>query len=457
MNDPLIARFAEACGATAPLDLRVELAGGGVLAEGSLDQPFTLVGRDDACDVTLSDPEINLRHAWLQVLGGRVYAMDLGSRTGLMWPSGARGPGWLDVGVPARIGPFLLRLRAPASDRPSELPPDYNPLASDPEAKSQFGAALEFRNGRRARDRWQVNRLLTLVGRAADCKIHLTADDISHYHCGLVATPVGLWVVDLSGRGVVVNGERMRVAALPHGAELWVGRFLIGCQYQVPPPSGRLPQTRAGGRPVSSAAARGRPPNAPGCDAREPRPRRPRRWLAVRIAAAARPTEDEVELGAPPDTDGLPGSHIMADAFRPNGSALGGPVSHSIHVSGSGPEGAGPVPPGGLVWTTRPTRGRRLVRWSHLLRQMADLHGRTVAEFQQSLSLVARAFARVKPDYLPVLLHELTRIQELTVRRSSRWSWKSPSRRWRPGRGRGAKQTAPWRAASRPDPRPARG
>src|SRR5262245_33744143 len=64
VSDPLIARFAEACGATGPLDLRVDLAGGGVLAEGSVAQPFTLVGRDDACDVTLSDPEVNMRHAW---------------------------------------------------------------------------------------------------------------------------------------------------------------------------------------------------------------------------------------------------------------------------------------------------------------------------------------------------------------------------------------------------------
>ena len=112
MNDPLIARFATACGATVPLDLRVDLAGGGVLAEGSVAQPFTLVGRDDACDVTLADPDINPRHAWLQVLGGRVFAVDLGSRNGLAWPDGRHGPGWLDPGTPVRVGPFLLRLRA---------------------------------------------------------------------------------------------------------------------------------------------------------------------------------------------------------------------------------------------------------------------------------------------------------------------------------------------------------
>ena len=32
-------------------------------------------------------------------------------------------------------------------------------------------------------------------------KIHLNADDIAGFHCGLVLTPGGLWMVNLSGRG----------------------------------------------------------------------------------------------------------------------------------------------------------------------------------------------------------------------------------------------------------------
>ncbi|MFM8271675.1 MAG: FHA domain-containing protein, partial [Gemmata sp.] len=239
-SDPTIALFADACGATGPLGLRVDLVGGALLAEGAVAQPFTLVGRDDFCDVTLSDPEINPRHAWLQVIGGRVYAVDLGSRTGLRWPTGASGSGWLDPGAPVRLGPFALRLSAPVSDRPAAFDPDYKPLLADPATRTRPAVALEFRNGKRAKDRWPVNRMLTLVGRSPDCKVHLNADDISLYHCGLVNTRAGLWVVDLSGRGVVVNGERMRVAPLPHGAELWVGRFLIGCHRTAPePPGGR--------------------------------------------------------------------------------------------------------------------------------------------------------------------------------------------------------------------------
>jgi pSer/pThr/pTyr-binding forkhead associated (FHA) protein len=409
VNDPLIARFADSCGATAPLDLRVDLVGGGVLAQGTVHQPFTLVGRADACDVTLTDSEIDPRHVWLQVLGGRVFAVDLGSRTGLTWPNGARGSGWLDVSCPVRVGPFHLRLRAPASDKPSPYAADYNPLAADPTNKARPLAALEFRNGRRAKDRWNVNRLVTLVGRSPDCKIHLTADDISPYHCGIVAARTGLWVVDLSGRGVVVNGERMRVAALGHGAELWVGRFLIGVQPPTVKPAPPAPAPAASAAPgVSGRLAVRAPVSAP---APVPVPPLP--------APAPPPNDDdEVELGAEPEVNGLPASHILADAFRDWSSGASGPMSNPIHVSGGNSNGGTAVQPPAPAEAVEPTPAPTASDdWSlvPVLRQMADLHGRTVAEFQQTLSLVAQMFDRARREHLAVLQHELTRIHDLTA------------------------------------------
>lgn len=394
MNDPLINRFADACGAVGPLDLRVDLADGGVLAEGSVAMPFTLVGRDDACDVTLNDAEVNPRHVWLQAVGGRLYAVDLGSRTGLAWPGGSTGSGWLDAGVPVRVGPFQLRLRCPVASKPAEFPPGYNPVQSDPSvAKNRPPVVLEFRNGKRGKDRWTVNRLITLVGRAPECKINLTADDIVGYHCGLVLTPDGLWVVDLSGRGVVVNGERMRVSPLRHGAELWVGRFLIGTHYPA------AANTPALGRPGLLTPPTPLPglPQSPAPDA---------------------PAEDEVPLGIVPPSEqenGLPSSHIMADAFR---SRAGGPISNAILVSPSGPN-SGPAPdpqdtpaPAGLPprpAATEPAAEAVLT----LLRQLGDLHAQAFAYFQQSFVLMVRLFGCLRPEQLPIVQRELGRIQEL--------------------------------------------
>ncbi|MBA4065498.1 MAG: hypothetical protein C0501_17640 [Isosphaera sp.] len=374
VNDPVISRFAEACGATAPLDLRVDLADGKVLAEGSVPMPFALVGQDDACDVTLTDAEVDPRHAWLQAVGGRVFAVDLGGRAGLGWPGGAAGSGWLDPDTPLRIGPFHLRLRAPVSARPAPSAPD--PLRPDPAgARARPAVTLEFRNGKRARDRWEVNRPLTLVGRAPDCKVRLAADDVAAYHCGLVLTPAGLWVVDLSGHGVVVNGERMRVSPVGPAAELWVGRFLIGAQYH----HRATPRTPTPGPPPPP------PPPAP-----------------------HHPADDEVPLGVSPPPDpasGLPGSHILADDFWRWARGSEGPVSHPVLVAESGaltpPPAAADPPPG---------PGSEAAA---LVRRLAELDAGAVEAARQAVAVLGRLFAGLGPDRAPAARAELDRLLEL--------------------------------------------
>ncbi len=127
---------------------------------------------------------------------------------------------------------------------------------------------------------------------------------------------------------MVVNGERMRVAPLPHSAELWVGRFLIGCTYQSPPspsPSGRLatvpppsplPQGKSG--KLATTSPNNRPASSSSADARiavSPAP-----FPLPPAQASSETPEDEIELGVPPpDGEGLPNSHIMADVFRLKG------------------------------------------------------------------------------------------------------------------------------------------
>ena len=251
-----------------------------------------------------------------------------------------------------------------------------------------------------------MNRIVTLVGRSELCKIHLNADDISPYHCGLVLTPAGLWVVDLSGRGVVVSGERMRAAPLGQGAELWVGRFLIGCHYPAglpsPPPSSTPP-------PGVTPPVRG-----------------------ARNGAAKTPIvipEDEVPLGQQPANDpvtGLPSSHIMADAFR---TLLSGPISNPILVStGSNPSPPPiPVPATHRPITTeagpptepilRPTGSPANQEGPvvPLLRLFAEIQGQMFEQFQQSMLLMVQVFGQLHREQTAVLQQELTHIQELNA------------------------------------------
>lgn len=385
MNDPLIAQFAEACGARGPLDLRIGLADGRVMAEGSVAQPFTLVGRDEACDVTLTDPEVHPRHAWIQVIDGRVFALDLGSRAGVVWPDGSPGPGWMDPDTTLKIGPFRVTLRNPVSPRPGRS--DASPVQADPDlAVSRPAVQLEFKNGRPPKDKWVVNRVLTLVGKSEACKLNLVADDVSPYHCGLVLTPTGLWVVDLSGRGVVVNGERMRVAPLPDGAALSIGRFSIGCRY-----------------PVSTDTPHGlRQPSgrtSPGRVLRAPPPPTP---------------DDEVPLGGLPSMDsssGLPSSHILHGTFRrPNSSgAMSAPILLAAGPTSDAAAKSGrigvPVPAPVAAPADHPAAA--------LIGQLAEIHGQMFEQVQQALLMMARLCGEIRAGRSAAVEQELGRIKDL--------------------------------------------
>ena len=265
-----------------------------------------------------------------------------------------------------------------------------------------------------------MNRLVTLVGRAPECKIRLSADDIATCHCGLVLTPSGLWVVDLSGRGVVVDGERMRVSPLPHGAELTIGRFQIGIQIR---------------RARSSEASRGLAIHLPNTQMAPPAPI-PTSPAADRIP----PADDEVPLGVAPPSDpaaGLPSSHIMADAFHLWGTGFEG-VSHPILVSGSGPPPlarplaprSGPAVPAPATPAERhgsengPAAGPAAIgstgasaaptaTVAALLSELGELHGQMLTQFEQSLGIMVRLFACLGPEQLPAMQKELARIQEL--------------------------------------------
>ena len=43
------------------------------VTEHSVHQPFALVGSDSRMDVQLKDPQVNRRHAYLQLVGGKVF------------------------------------------------------------------------------------------------------------------------------------------------------------------------------------------------------------------------------------------------------------------------------------------------------------------------------------------------------------------------------------------------
>jgi pSer/pThr/pTyr-binding forkhead associated (FHA) protein len=228
MSQRIIDQFLSACHAPARLELQAAGAEGQAAGQFNAAQPFALVGRDPANDLYLDDPQISQRHAFVQVIGGRLFCVDLGSRTGIRC-NGVQGiSGWVDPGQDLEIGPYTIRYTNQRANLPAALL-GVNPLESrgvDPQLLPPF--TLEFANGLTRQARWRISRILTLAGRATGCKLQLADVTVSRYHCALLGSPQGLWIIDLLGKdGTRVNGERVRWAMLEDGDRIQMGKFLI--------------------------------------------------------------------------------------------------------------------------------------------------------------------------------------------------------------------------------------
>src|SRR3954451_8426447 len=98
--------FLQGCDAGAPLELEVARKGQAIPERCIFEHPFALVGRDERSTLFLDDKQVSRRHAYLQIIAGRVFCVDLGSRTGVHWQDGPRPTGWLDPGQSLRMGSF---------------------------------------------------------------------------------------------------------------------------------------------------------------------------------------------------------------------------------------------------------------------------------------------------------------------------------------------------------------
>jgi pSer/pThr/pTyr-binding forkhead associated (FHA) protein len=222
--------FLGACGATGLMQWTVECRGSAEVELVTLDLPFLIVGRHPRSDLHLPHPDVSDRHAYLQLVGGRLFCVDLGSRVGTYLDGRCRRAGWVDRGETIRIGPYRLRLVG--GDRePSEV--DGDELEA-PGRSPRPGLALNLSHRSLRWSTCSPAGELILVGSSADCQARLLDPSVSGVHCALLRTPNGGWVVDLLGRGgVAINGTRTRLGRVAEGDELRIGDSLV-----------RLPSTR---------------------------------------------------------------------------------------------------------------------------------------------------------------------------------------------------------------------
>lgn len=211
--------FQAACGLRRPIRLKIQ-NGRGESRLLRLDRPFAVVGRNPAADIRLDHEQVCLRHAYLQVVQGRLWAIDLSVWGGLQWPPGRPARcGLMRPGEPVRIGPFTILALDDAgpTDSAAEDPLHERPPGPPPTLRGH-GAETGGESS------WSLNRTIDFLGRSSFCRVRIDDVGISRTHAAMVRTPVGLWIVDLLGRGgLLVNGIATRFGRLETDDVLNVG------------------------------------------------------------------------------------------------------------------------------------------------------------------------------------------------------------------------------------------
>ena len=225
MSNFSLDQFLEACGAAGPLHLTVDR--GGATDNYVLPQPFALIGSDPRADLHVSDSRIPRQAAFLQVLGGRLLALDLtpdaAGRNGSYPPHH-----WLSPGQPWQFGGLTIRL---AANPPNDA--DTKALSRRDELPA---AALEITGGSRGVCEYSFKAPIVLIGKSPKCQVRLRDPAVSRFHCALIHTPAGLWAVDLLGRaGITVNGRVARAARMEDGDELRIGGFALRSRRPIGP------------------------------------------------------------------------------------------------------------------------------------------------------------------------------------------------------------------------------
>ncbi|MFO1092523.1 MAG: FHA domain-containing protein [Planctomycetaceae bacterium] len=220
--------FAAECGLRGPLRFMAENTETGQSQTFDVFEPFVLIGRSPGCHLQLLHPEVCFRHAYCQVIEGRLYVFDLDSQNGTGWGSGLQHEGVLTPQSRLHIGPFVVRLsRAPAFTQSLEAATNDWELENEPLENVRLW--FENATGRSSNSALRpLRRRITILGRSNRSHLKLSDASVSKAHCAIVRTGIGFWVVDLLGRsGTTLNDRSVRMAPVGPADRIGTGRFRL--------------------------------------------------------------------------------------------------------------------------------------------------------------------------------------------------------------------------------------
>jgi pSer/pThr/pTyr-binding forkhead associated (FHA) protein len=370
--------FLAACGVENSLQLMVGSQSTNESKLRLLYQPFAIIGRDLRADVALDHSQVSRRHTYLQVVEGRAFWVDLASRTGTRTEKESQKSGWLEGSRALRIGPYVIRRFT--DDCPDgtggELPKDTPLLAQARNNAPPSEVAIEFLNGPSQSMSRPVHRVLSLIGSAGGCKFRLTDPSVSRFHCSLLQTSAGLWIVDLLGqRGITVNDVPVRSSRLMEGDVVRIGRYRVRIRCR--------PWSQGSGNrlfDLGRAALGRRSPNQD----RESLGLKSPDWTAAA-------TSFEPMLGNAKDVcNSLP---TQFDPSLPKVEVMAPNVAIPVDLPRSGLSHSVLVP---------------------LVNQFGLMQQQMFDQFQQAMAMMIQMFGTMHRDQMEVIRTELDRLRELT-------------------------------------------
>jgi pSer/pThr/pTyr-binding forkhead associated (FHA) protein len=374
--------FLNACGISEALQLVVRGPNSNESEVRLLHQPYALIGRDQRADVPLEHSLVSRRHVYLQIVEKRGFWIDLDSRSGTFSDGQLRKFGWLKPGDVIRIGPFeleqFLQDVSPSEDQSIWPESRISPLIARSHGTQPLPeVALEFLNGPSRLTLWPMNRVMSLIGSASGCKFRLADASVSSFHCSLLRTSLGLWVVDLHGPdGIRVNDSLVHHALLAHNDVLKVGRYRI-----------RVLSRFTGRDQVGPGSANDRS-------------------MTVSVSRPLR--RNPLEPVSPTEVSGLSVSRFL------------GPTSWQ----GSGPEVLMPPhseKPANIEWASVTNELTRLEKGEisesvlvPLVNQFGVMQQQMLDQFQQVIAMLVQMFGNLHRDQRDAIREELDQLRNLT-------------------------------------------
>jgi len=233
-------QLAKSCGQIRPMILHARHQDHRTLSKYVITKPYAIIGRNSSCDISLNHEDVSKQHAYLQVLDGKLFCVDQGSRHGIFWKDTPQLYGWVLPGQHIEIGPFEITLEQPVGiEEGNRNLRNTAPFFAKYSPRVPSNAILEI-NGNKQFD---LRHQLALIGRCKHCNIILDTGEISPIHASIVRTLDGkYWLVVPIGIKVKVNHKRCVSMELHDEDVITIGNHTLTFRIvQHPVDSGVLP------------------------------------------------------------------------------------------------------------------------------------------------------------------------------------------------------------------------